>query len=158
MTHPLVRSLLPFAVASSVLLVACSSEAIEVPEASPGEVLVLSPEEGKALIESDQQALVIDVRPVAEYRSGHLVGAQSIDATDVTAWEFRIPRLDPERPTVVYCSDPACSATAAQDLVEQGFEAVYDMGGIDDWDDEVLQVDEPQMHRPLRQGEGHDGS
>jgi hypothetical protein len=33
--------------------------------------------------------------------------------------------------------------------VDEGFTEVYDMGGIEDWDREILDVEAPQTHRPL---------
>lgn len=127
-----------------VLLTACSGpDDVVVPTAESGTVTTLTSAQGRALIDSDRKALVIDVRPVGEYRTGHLVGAQSIDASDPAAWAFRIPELDPERPTVLYCSVAACSASAAQDLVDAGFTEVYDLGGIDSWDPKLLAVDTP---------------
>jgi phage shock protein E len=137
-------------VAMGALLGACSSpDDVVVPTADPGTVASLTSAQGRALIDSDRKALVIDVRPVAEYRGGHLVGAQSIDASDPDAWSFRIPELDRDRPTVVYCSIDACSATAAQDLVDAGFTEVYDLGGVDSWDQKLLAVEAPESHQPL---------
>ena len=138
------------AVGLTMALGACSSgEDVVVPTAGEGEVSRLSSAQGKALIASDRRALVIDVRPVEEYRSGHLVGAQSIDATDAEAWEFRTEVLDGDRPTIVYCSAASCSASAAQMLVDAGFTEVYDMGGIDEWDPSELKVEGPSTDQPL---------
>ena len=133
-----------------LLLGACSSDGIDLPEATPGEVTVLSSAEGRDLL-GEAGILVVDVRPVDEYRSGHLVGAQSIDAGDDETWRFRTEVLDPDRPTVVYCSDAECSSAAAQRLADAGFSAVYDLGGMDEWDPAYLAVEEPSSHRPLVQ-------
>jgi len=154
--HPALRPLVAaLTVCISLVVGACAGdEDVVVPTATAGEVSLLGPAQGTALIESDPQALVIDVRPVAEYRSGHLVGAQSIDATDTEAWEFRTSVLDVDRPTIVYCADAACSASAAQMLVDAGFTQVFDMGGIEDWDPQVLKLEQPSTETPLSDSSG----
>ncbi|MHB1139255.1 MAG: rhodanese-like domain-containing protein [Microthrixaceae bacterium] len=136
------------AVTCTMALGACSSDGVDLPDAAAGEVTVLTSEQGRELM-GEAGILVVDVRSVDEYRSGHLVGAQSIDALDEDAWEFRTTVLDPDRPTVVYCSDSACSDAAAQRLVDAGFSAVYDLGGMDGWDPEFLAVEAPSTHQPL---------
>ncbi len=141
--------------ATSIVLGACSSEGVVLPDPAAGEVTTLSSQQGVELMRDDG-ILVIDVRPVDEYVTGHLVGAQNIDASDDDTWRFRTDVLDHDRPTVVYCSDAACSADAAQRLVDAGFSAVYDLGGMDAWDDEFLAVEEPRDHRPLDAGD-HEG-
>jgi phage shock protein E len=95
-----------------------------------------------ALLDTAREVLVVDVRTVDEYRSGHLVGAQNIDASDPERWESRTSALDKDQPTVVYCQSGRRSAEAAQRLVDAGFTEVYDLGGIQDWTDGDLPVDE----------------
>lgn len=128
---------------SLVAVAACSNEeAVVVPEAVPGQVTTLDAAQGAALIEQGG-ALVIDVRTLDEYRSGHLVGAQHIPVEDEELWLLRTEPLDRDRPTVVYCRTGRRSAAAAQQLVDAGFTQVYDLGGVEDWDDEELRVEAP---------------
>jgi len=148
-TSPLRAVLFVPAVLAALIATGCSSDEVSVPEAAAGDVTALSSEEGLSIM-GEAGILVIDVRPVGEYRSGHLVGAQSIDASDDDDWTFRTDVLDHDRPTVVYCSDADCSAQAAQRLVDAGFTQVYDLGGIEDWDPEFLAVEEPSDSRPLQ--------
>lgn len=131
-------------VAVVALLAGCGDEgsSAEVPTATAGQVTTIDSAEAKALIRSDPDVLVIDVRTVDEYRSGHLVGAQNIDASDAGLWERRTSVLDRDRPTVVYCRSGVRSAEAAQRLLDLGFTQVYDLGGIQDWGPEDLPVDE----------------
>ena len=131
------------AVAAALLLGCSSKEEVVIPPASAEQVTLIDSAQGRALIESPEKVLVIDVRPRGEYMSGHLVGAQSIDATDPADWEFRTAELDKDIPTVVYCSTAACSENAATMLLRAGFTKVYDLGGIADWDPEDLSVEPP---------------
>ncbi len=125
------------------LLGGCGGEdAVAVPEAPAGQVTTIDAAQGRAIIDAGG-ALVIDVRTVEEYRGGHLVGAQSIPVEDEELWQARTAPLDRDRPTVVYCRSGRRSALAAQKLVEAGFTEVYDLGGVQDWDLDELQVEAP---------------
>lgn len=126
---------------AGLLLVGCSGDdAVAVPAPVEGQVTAIDSAQGKALIDAGG-ALVIDVRSVQEYRSGHLVGAQSIPVEDEELWLTRTEPLDRDRPTVVYCRSGRRSAIAAQQLVDMGFTKVYDLGGIEDWDPDALPVE-----------------
>ena len=132
------------ALVAAALLLGCSSkEEVVIPPASAEQVTLINSAQGRALIESPEKVLVIDVRPRGEYMSGHLVGAQSIDAAVPADWEFRTAELDKDIPTVVYCSTAACSENAAAMLLRAGFTKVYDLGGIADWGPEDLSVEPP---------------
>ena len=125
-------------------LAGCGGDSsVEIPAANRGEVTTIDAEQAAALIDSDRDVLVIDVRSVDEYRSGHMVGAQNIDAGDDGLWARRTSALNVDRPTIVYCQSGRRSAEAAQRLVDAGFTEVYDLGGIQDWfDGGELPVDE----------------
>jgi hypothetical protein len=90
------------AVAAALLLGCSSKEEVVIPPASAEQVTLINSAQGRALIESPEKVLVIDVRPRGEYMSGHLVGAQSIDAAVPADWEFRTAELDKDIPTVVH--------------------------------------------------------
>lgn len=70
-------------------------------------------------------ALLLDVREVAEYRSGHAKGSVNIPL-------FLLPtemdKLDRNKPIVVVCLSGGRSAQAVNLLKNQGFEA-YNGGG-----------------------------
>lgn len=137
-THSLLV-LVVFAIVS--LAVACGGEeAVQIPAAVEGEVTSLDSAQGRELIDAGG-ALVIDVRSLEEYTSGHLVGAQSIPFEDDELWLTRIDPLDRNRVTVVYAATGDDSAVAARRLVDEGFTKIYDLGGVGDWDPEDLRVD-----------------
>lgn len=129
------------ATVAAAVLGACSAEA-EVPEPTPGEVLVLDSSESAALMRAGGM-LIIDARPHEDYLAERPVGMQNIPISDTEMWESRIPSLDSSQPVAVYCDTAACSAAAADALSDAGFDSVYDMGGIEDWDPDHLSIDGP---------------
>jgi rhodanese-related sulfurtransferase len=75
---------------------------------------------------------VIDVRPVEEYRAGHIPGARSIPMTELAA---RLQEVPKDREVVAYCRGPYCvMAVEAVDLLRrQGFAAHRMEQGVADW-------------------------
>ena len=74
---------------------------------------------------------VLDVRNPAELSAGALAGAHSAPLPRLTA---ELERLDPTRPTVVYCASGYRSAIAASVLAARGFDDVSDLlGGYEAW-------------------------
>ncbi len=79
-----------------------------------------SPGKGELKEKIQKGALLLDVREVEEYRSGHARGAVNIPL-------FLLPtemgKLDRNTPVVVVCLSGARSAQAVSLLKRQGFEA-----------------------------------
>lgn len=73
---------------------------------------------------------LIDVRTPEEFNSGHIPGSLNINVETLADRLDEIPR---DVPVVLYCRTGSRSAMAAQILVNAGFEAVYDLGGIQTW-------------------------
>jgi rhodanese-related sulfurtransferase len=78
------------------------------------------------------EVTVLDVRPVEEYRAGHIPGALSIPLDELTR---RINELPSDRDIVAYCRGPYCVlALEAVDVLEQnGFHAARLREGVLDW-------------------------
>jgi phage shock protein E len=94
----------------------------------PGSV---TPDEAAALATADG-VTIIDVRTPAEYDEGHLAGAELVDLSAGT-FATEISEYDPAGRYLVYCRSGNRSAQAVQIMAELGFEQVWDMGGIVDW-------------------------
>jgi rhodanese-related sulfurtransferase len=75
---------------------------------------------------------VLDVRPVEEYRAGHIPGAISIPLKDLERHLFELPR---DQEIVAYCRGPYCvlAVQAVEMLRAKGFNAVRLEEGIQDW-------------------------
>ena len=78
------------------------------------------------------EVTVIDVRPVEEYRAGHLPGAISLPVADLKA---RLQELPRDREVVAYCRGPYCvmAVTAVALLRRRGFRAHRLEQGVADW-------------------------
>ena len=75
---------------------------------------------------------VLDVRPVVEYRQGHIAGARSIPVDEL---EERLHELDPTREIVAYCRGPYCvfADEAVTLLQERGYKAARYDEGYPEW-------------------------
>ncbi len=80
----------------------------------------------------DGTVTVLDVRPVEEYRAGHIPGAMSVPLQEL---EFMLARLPKDQEIVAYCRGPYCvlSVQAVELLSEKGFHAVRLEEGVQDW-------------------------
>lgn len=73
-------------------------------------------------------ALVVDVRSVAEYNSGHYPGAINIPVDQVSK---RISEFgDKSKPVIVYCASGGRSGSAKSYLQSIGFTDVTNAGGL----------------------------
>ena len=75
---------------------------------------------------------VLDVRPVEEYRAGHIPGALSVPLKDL---EQRLSGLPRDREIVAYCRGPYCvlAVDAVEKLRALGFRAFRMEHGVADW-------------------------
>ncbi len=92
----------------------------------------VNPTEAVNLINRDN-ALVLDVREVNEYQSGHILNARHIPQS---ALPKRLDELekDKDRPIILVCRSGSRSSHAAGVLKKHGFEKVYNLsGGIMAW-------------------------
>jgi rhodanese-related sulfurtransferase len=78
------------------------------------------------------EVVVIDVRPSAEYDTGHLPFARSLPLTEL---KQRLKELPADRDIVAYCRGPFCmmSAEAVALLREHGFRAQKIADGTPEW-------------------------
>ena len=78
------------------------------------------------------EVVVIDVRPSAEYETGHLPFARSLPLAELRQ---RLAELPADRDIVAYCRGPFCmmSAEAVQLLREHGYSAHKIADGIPEW-------------------------
>lgn len=88
---------------------------------------------------------VLDVRPVAEYRAGHVPGALSLPLDELDAALASLPR---DLPAVAYCRGPLCvfAPAAVRALRAAGFDAMRLEEGLPEWRRDGLPVavgDEP---------------
>ena len=78
------------------------------------------------------EVTVLDVRPVEEYRAGHIPGALSIPVDEL---KTRLKELPKTREVVAYCRGPYCvmAVEAVALLRKKGFKAQRMELGVVDW-------------------------
>ena len=81
-------------------------------------------------------ALLLDVRTPDEYADRHIDGALNFPVDELSSRADDLAKLsgnDRKKPIVVYCGTGKRAARAKALLTSQGYEAVTNLGGIDDW-------------------------
>jgi len=107
------------------------------------QVSTISPQQLHEVKRHGRYAPVLDVRSVAEYRGGHIAGAQliPIDAlsADALAQTFKRPSLGREETLYITCHAGPRALQAAERLQRAGFKQAYIelMNG--------LELDDPQL-------------
>lgn len=88
----------------------------------------------------EEEVIILDVRPVEEYRAGHIAGALSIPVSEL---KERLNEIPAGREVVAYCRGPYCvmSAEAMIILRESGFRALRFKEGLPEWKNAGLPVD-----------------
>ena len=92
----------------------------------------VSPQQLSMLV-NNENALILDVRPGKEFRTGHIVDAINIPHDQVAS---QLPQLEKYRgrPVVLACKMGQQAGGAAKQLRAAGFDKVYRLGGgITEW-------------------------
>lgn len=110
----------------TILLVGCSSE-----------ISFVSINQDEALELIEKEAIIIDVRSIEEYESGHIKGAINIpvDVIELVGIEQIISSK--EKNIIVYCRSGNRSRHAAEILISLGYTNIYDLGSINKWSGEL---------------------
>lgn len=87
----------------------------------------------KAMIDTNKQAIILDVRTKPEFESGHLAKANNIDWNS-SSFNAQVEKLDKNAVLLIYCRSGARSSAAMKRMVSLGFKEIYNMqGGIMAW-------------------------
>lgn len=97
----------------------------------------ISQEKAKELIDSDNTAIILDVRTQSEYDQAHIPNAILIPHDQIT--DLAEGQLtDKDQLILVYCRSGNRSKAASQSLVELGYTNVKEFGGINTWPYETV--------------------
>ena len=96
----------------------------------------ITAEEAKALMDTEEGYVILDVRTQEEYEEGHIPGAILIPDFEIEAKAEDV-LTDKDQMILVYCRSGRRSKLAAQSLVELGYTDIREFGGIIDWPYEV---------------------
>lgn len=85
-------------------------------------------------------ALVLDIRPAADFSKGHIVGAHNIPLSKLPAQTSELERHK-ERPIVVVCATGMTAVNACKILKTKGFEKLFRLhNGMQAWTSDNLPV------------------
>ena len=92
----------------------------------------ITPAKAKALMDSSQDHIILDVRTPEEFASGHIAGAILIPDYEIGEKAESI-LTDKEQLILVYCRSGRRSKNAASELATLGYTNIKEFGGINDW-------------------------
>ena len=100
----------------------------------------LTQEDWITQFESDENAVILDVRTAMEFEEGYIAGAINYDFHQGAAFVADLETLDKSKNYYVYCRSGARSANACGIMNELGFENAYNLlGGIIEWDGDIVE-------------------
>lgn len=97
----------------------------------------ITAEEAKKLIDSGKYGVILDVRTLEEYENGHIQGATLLPYDEIITKADTVIS-DKDEVVLVYCRSGKRSAVASEELINLGYNKVYDFGGIIDWPYEII--------------------
>lgn len=75
-------------------------------------------------------AILVDVRSVLEYNSGHLDNAINIPLDNVVEDIKTLDNVNLDTPIIVYCKSGARSSQAFEKLKSEGYKNIYNLGAM----------------------------
>ena len=129
------RKLIPFFL-SLLLLAGCAA-----PAESEASYRQVSMDEAIAMMEEENDYIILDVRTPEEFAEKHIPDA--INIPNETIGTEVIPELpDKEQLILVYCRSGNRSKQASEKLVRLGYTNIVEFGGINDWPGETVSGNE----------------
>ena len=125
------RKLIPFLL-TLLLLAGCAA-----PVESEASYQQVSMDEAIAIMESESDYIILDVRTTEEFADKHIPDA--INIPNETIGTEDIPELpDKDQLILVYCRSGNRSKQASDKLVGLGYTNIVEFGGINDWPGETV--------------------
>lgn len=95
----------------------------------------MSPAELQAELKKDRPPVVVDVRTLGEFRTGHIPGARLIPLGELGGRTAEIPK---DQTVVTVCRSGSRSQMAARQLQKLGYEVFNMAGGMNRWDGKTV--------------------
>ena len=115
-----------------ILVSGCNSNNNEV-DNTTNSINSITTKEVNTIVKEEKDYIIIDVRTKEEYESGHIKGAINIPVDDINSID-----IDKNKRIIVYCKSGKRSNNAANILLNKGYKYIYDMGGINNWQCELV--------------------
>lgn len=120
--------------ALAMLLSGCTANG---PEAVSSGYRQIDQKTASEMMAGDDSPVIVDVRRIDEYESGHISGAICIPNESITAEQpEELP--NPSQTVLIYCRSGNRSKQASEKLAAMGYTNIYEFGGINDWTGEVV--------------------
>lgn len=101
----------------------------------PASYLKISQEVAKKIMDT-QEAIVLDVRTIEEFKEGHIENAVLLPVDQIENDADKV-LSNKNASILVYCRSGNRSKSASLKLIELGYKNVYDFGGIGSWEYEI---------------------
>jgi len=86
------------------------------------------------LLMNKEDAYILDIRPAAEFKKGHILGSKQIKSELVTKGNFSTLEKLRDKPIIIVCAMGMTSKRTASQMLKAGFEHVVTLkGGINAW-------------------------
>ncbi len=140
---------IPFSFLTLIALVLTSCEpAVEqasdqdtAPIEGKSEVVVVSAEEVRKLLEGDDSVVVLDVRTPAEFAEGHIEGAMNLDF-ESDQFSDGAAKLDPNVPYLLHCRSGFRSGQSLPILEDLAIKKIYHLDtGFNGWEKAGLPIE-----------------
>ena len=93
----------------------------------------ITPAEAKALMDSEEGYVILDVRTPEEFAQRHIEGAILIPDYEIGEKAENV-LTDKDQLILVYCRSGRRSKNAANELATLGYTYIKEFGGINDWE------------------------
>lgn len=113
-----------------MLISGCSNKANEM------EIKTITSQEAIELMEKENDYVIVDVRTIEEYESGHIEKAINIPIETINDEPSELP--DKNQLIMIYCRSGNRSAKAAKLLKDLGYKNIIDFGGINTWPKDLV--------------------
>ena len=101
----------------------------------------ISQDEAMKMMQEQSDCLIVDVRRPDEFAEGHIAGA--VNVPNETIEDVAPDALpDKEQTLFIYCRSGNRSKEASQKLADMGYTKVYEFGGINTWEGEIVTEEE----------------
>ena len=104
----------------------------------------ISMQEALEIMEKGDDYILVDVRTIEEYQSGHIPDAINIPLDSIDDLTFEQLK-DKTQTILIYCRSGNRSKQAAEKLSKLGYDQIYEIGGINDWKGEIV-TEEPFVY------------
>lgn len=122
----------------SILVVGCSSPDVS-STAQEEKVMYIriNANEARGILDKEENVVLLDVRTLGEFRERRIPGSILLPYDEISLYADEV-LPDKDAIILIYCRSGRRSAVAALELIDMGYQRVYDFGGILEWPYETV--------------------